>query len=764
MTPVDQVAVAADMTPALVEVREVRVLDGPNLYFARPAVKVSLSLPGYLALDRRYAVALAERVGLRSPRPGKAGTAQRQRFLMRLAAHVMRRVVAGVGPRRITVRTGTGSSVDEIVVAIPWRHRTWARLAGEALAPVLAALLGPDGAERESVDRVIAGASDRIGGQEPGGRSDVIVPRVPVVSITGTNGKTTTTRLVAHMAMTAGLKTAWSSTSGVVVMGETVREGDYSGPAGAREVLATPGLDIGVLETARGGMLLRGMGVAVNDVSVVTNVTADHLGLQGIDTLDQLAEVKAIVTTVTKPDGWVVLNGEDPRVWAMRHRIRARPWAFSLDPDAPALRESIAVGGRGITVLDGEIVVLTPGADPDRLVRILDVPLTLSGLAGHNIANALAAAAAALGLGLSRAAVVDGLRSFTPDPVLNEGRLNAYSLPLPAAPSVAGPSSSSAGDLGRATVIVDAAHNEAGLEALLHVARGLTAPGARVHVGLGGTGDRPDDAIEAMGEISGKGAEHVVLAHKPKYVRGRTIEEIEGHLRVGLARAAVADVESHPTEVEGLEAIGSSLSDGDVVAFMCHEQQEAVRSWLFDHGATVDDPPTIRRKVVAARGEHEFEAEIVELWTMEDDVARVTAAQQLAEAHPGDARLVFEHASARDAAGHVRDALPLYEQALSAGLREPHRHRAQIQAASTLRLLGDHTGALRRLDEVEATHPGSAAATAFRSLVLVDAGRGADAVADLVDSLVDHATDEDVAAYRQALHRYARELRSGPLG
>ncbi|MEP6648823.1 MAG: Mur ligase family protein, partial [Lapillicoccus sp.] len=194
------------------------------------------------------------------------------------------------------------------------------------------------------------------------------------------NGKTTTTRLVAHIAMTAGKKTAWSSTSGVVVMGETVHEGDFSGPAGAREVLATPGLELAVLETARGGMLLRGMGVAANDVSVVTNVTADHLGMQGIDTLDQLAEVKAIVTTVTKPDGWVVLNGEDPRVWAMRHRIVARPWAFSVDPDAPALRESIAAGGRGITVLDGEIVVLTPGTDPDRLVKIVDVPVTLSGL------------------------------------------------------------------------------------------------------------------------------------------------------------------------------------------------------------------------------------------------------------------------------------------------------------------------------------------------------------------------------------------------
>ncbi|HEY7989392.1 MAG TPA: Mur ligase, partial [Lapillicoccus sp.] len=179
-----------------VEVREVRVLDGPNLYFARPAVKVSLAVPGFLALERRYAVELAERCGLRSPRPGKPNTSQRQRFVMRFAAHVTRRVVGGVGPKRITVRTRPGGTVDEIVVAIPWRHRNWGRLAGEALGPVLAALLGEEGGSVESVDAVVAEAAQRIRTEEPGGPSPVRSPSVPVVSITGTNGKTTTTRLV----------------------------------------------------------------------------------------------------------------------------------------------------------------------------------------------------------------------------------------------------------------------------------------------------------------------------------------------------------------------------------------------------------------------------------------------------------------------------------------------------------------------------------------------------------------------------------------
>lgn len=732
----------AEAAPGVVTVTEVRVLDGPNLYFSRPAVKVSLHLPGYLALEQRAAAELARRVGLGPSRPGRPGSAQRQRFVMRLVGHVTRRVAGGLGASRLAVRTRTGCTVEDVVVAIPWRHRTWGRLAGEELGPVLATLVT---AEAQAVDDILLAAVRRIRSAEPGPGSAVLVPSVPVVSVTGTNGKTTSTRIVAHLAMTAGRRTAWSSTSGVVVMGETVEKGDFSGPAGARAVLGTPGVEVAVLETARGGLLLKGMGVAANDVSLVTNVAADHLGLQGIDTLDQLAEVKAIVTTVTKPSGWVVLNGDDPRVWAMRHRIRARPWAFSLDPDAPALREALAVGGRGITVLDGEIVVLAPGADPDRLAKVVDVPVTLFGLSRHNIANALGAAAAALGLGMPRESVVEGLRTFLPDPVLNEGRLNVYSVPLPAG--------------GSTTVVLDMAHNEAGLEALLEVAHGLRAPGARVHLGLGATGDRQDEAIEGLGEIAGKGADHVVLAHKPKYLRGRTMADIDAHLRAGLGRAGVVDTDSFGTESEGLRAVLAAAAEGDVVAFMSHDDRATLTAWLLDQGASVDDPRTIRRKVVAARGEHEAETEIAALWAIGDGLERARAAESLSKTHPGDARLLFEWASALDAAGDGAGAARLYHQALDAGLREPHRHRAQIQAASGYRHRGEARAALDVLEEAAATHPGSVPVAALRALAMVDVGEARLAVADLLDALLDHAADEDTTAYRRTLHRYAAQLR-----
>jgi cyanophycin synthetase len=223
----------------------------------------------------------------------------------------------------------------------------------------------------------------------------------------------------------------------------------------------------------------------------------------------------------------------------------------------------------------------------------------------------------------------------------------------------------------------------------------------------------------------------------------------------------IGEVESFDTELDGLVAMVPTLADGDVLAFMCHDSQPAVQGWLADRGATVDDPRTIRRKVVASRGEHELEPEIAELWSMSDDAERVAAADRLAAQHPDDARLVFELAGAYDAAGDATRAIGLYEGALAGGLREPYRHRAQIQAASTLRNLGDHEQALRLLDEVDVTHPGNVAVAAFRALVLVDAGRAGEAVADLVDSLVDHAADEDAAAYRRSLHAYATQLRSG---
>ncbi|MDR6865036.1 tetratricopeptide repeat protein [Phycicoccus sp. 3266] len=720
-----------------VTVDEVRVLEGPNLYFAKPAVKVTLDLPGFLAAAEPDLGRLAERVGMPGARPGAAGTQARQRFVMRLVERAVRATAAASGTTRLGVRVRAGSSPAQVVVAFVWRRRGRARALGEATGPVLQAWLEGRDAVAEQAAVVAAAA--------PGDRPAIVRPTIPVASVTGTNGKTTTTRLLGHIGMTAGLRTGWSSTDGIVVQGELVEAGDYSGPAGARAVLSAPGVQLGILETARGGMLLKGMGVSHNDVSVVTNVSADHLGMQGIDTVDQLAEVKAIVTKATRPGGWAVLNGEDPRVWAMRTGTRAKPWVFTLRSDAPAIRQALDLGGRAVTVLDGDVTVLEAGRDPDRLVSVLDVPATLSGLSQHNIANVLAGTAAALGLGIPRDAVVEGLRTFAPDDRLNPGRMNTYTLRRP--------------DGAEITVIVDLAHNEAGLEALLDVAHGLTVPGGQVHLGLGLAGDRTDELLEAMGEIAGLRADRVVAAHKAHYLRGRTMEELESHLRAGLARAGVADIESYDTELGGLQALVPGAADGDVVALMCHSERAQVAAWLGEQGATSDTAADVRRKVVAARGEHEQEAEITALWALEDDTARVEAARSLRDRRPEDPRLVYEYASALDAADRESEAVVAYRAALSGGLREPHRHRARIQLASSLRNTGQAEAAYDLLTELESERPGSAAVAAFRALAAFDCGRPGEAVADLLEVLLHHAGDDDTQGYRGALSRYAAELR-----
>ena len=190
-------------------------------------------------------------------------------------------------------------------------------------------------------------AAEGVAASEPGEAPRTITPRIPVVAVTGTNGKTTTSRMIAHIARTGGKLVGWSNTDGIYIDGVMVESGDYSGPSGAGRVLAHRGVELAVTETARGGILLKGIGLTRNDVSVVTNVTADHLGLQGIDTVDQLAEVKSVVPRITRKDGWAVLNGDDPRVFAMRGIIRRSPGSSPATPTHPHFaRCSVTAAGR----------------------------------------------------------------------------------------------------------------------------------------------------------------------------------------------------------------------------------------------------------------------------------------------------------------------------------------------------------------------------------------------------------------------------------
>jgi cyanophycin synthetase len=554
---------------------ELRVLDGANLYFSRAAVKLTLDLTALIDAPAPAAKAYASALGLGATRPGRIGSGFRQRFAVRVVGHIVRRIAREAGIGRIGVRVRSESDVHRLVVAFPWAHEGRARALGNAIVEVVNAF----GAEE--LPELISTVGERVRNEPAGNPPPTLRPKVPVVAVTGTNGKTTTSRMIAHIGRAAGLHVGWSSTDGVYFDGELVKYGDFSGPSGAGQVLSQPGVQLAVTETARGGILRRGVGVAYNDVSVVTNVTADHLGLGGIDTVDQLAEVKAVITKITRPRGWCVVNGDDPRTFGMRLGSPAKCWVFSRDPDSPSIRTVLDEGGRATTVLDGFITVLDNTRDAEPLVKVVDVPMTLSGLSHYNVENALAAASAALGLGLPRAAVIEGLSSFTPGEN-NPGRMNMYTVR----------------DF---TVVIDLAHNEAGLEALLEIMNGVREQGSRLLLALGSPGDRADDMVSAMGAIGARGADRVVIGHKGDYLRGRPPEELEAVFREGTSSVGVDDVPSFSTELEAAQALVAEAKAGDVVAIMSLQDRASLDAWLRSEGATVDNPETLKSKVERAQ-------------------------------------------------------------------------------------------------------------------------------------------------------------------
>jgi cyanophycin synthetase len=507
-----------------VELGELRVLDGPNRFFSRPAVKLEFH---------------ATEPGETDEVAASAGLAVRRLH-----------VALGMPAPRISAR----HSVDRrrAMVAFPWRRRTVSQAIGAAAARLARGL----STER----RELAGLRAVALGPLP----SLPRPAIPIVAITGTNGKSTTTRLVAHIAAGSGLRVGMTNSDGIFVQGKLVEAGDWTGFGGAGRILAERGLDLAVLETARGGILLRGIGYSANDVSVVTNVSADHLGLQGIDTLDELADVKAAIVRITKRTGWTVLNGEDPRAWAMRRATSANWYAFSLDHLAPAVEEALDAGGRAAVLERDWLVLMGAGRRPVRLARAADVPVTAAGLARYNVANALAAVAACDALGIPHPQVAAGLRSFALDGAANPGRLNVF-------------------ERRGVLAIVDFAHNEAGLAGLLDVCRALAR--GKVRLAFGTAGDRTDEILHNLGMVAARGADDLVICEKHHYLRGRDLEGMNELLRAGAAAGGYAgEVETCPDELSALQGQLARSRRGDVCAVMVHVERAEITAWLAKEG------------------------------------------------------------------------------------------------------------------------------------------------------------------------------------
>jgi cyanophycin synthetase len=469
---------------------------------------------------------------------------------------------AGV-PDPETVWTALETS-GHIALAFGWERRRFALAVAELLARVATGERPDLHAEADRLRETLAeaGPEDRPRLLRDAERT------VPLVAVTGTNGKTTTTRLIAHVLRSSGKKVGWTTTAGVYIDGELVLEGDYTGPSGAWRVLEEPGIEAAVLESARGGILLRGLAYESNDVGVVINVSGDHLGLHGIHTVEGMARVKSIVPKVTRPSGWAVLNADDRLVRGIAGGVKAPHFWISQDAESPALLAHVGAGGRALFVRDGAMVEARAGHEAV-VLPVAEVPIGFGGRARHMVENALCAAAACLALGMEPTAVATGLRSFGTDPEHNAGRLHLY-------------------DVAGTTAIVDYAHNEVGLRYLLELARGYRGEGGRVTAIVGTAGDRTDAALREMGRLAASLGDRVIVKETKRYLRGRaSAAEMTERFLEGIADGGGTPPEVAPDEPTALELALRDAAPGDVVAMMCIEEGPEVRRRLAERGRPV---------------------------------------------------------------------------------------------------------------------------------------------------------------------------------
>ncbi|MCY7312371.1 MAG: cyanophycin synthetase [Pseudoxanthomonas sp.] len=383
--------------------------------------------------------------------------------------------------------------------------------------------------------------------------------RVPIAAITGTNGKTTTARMLAHITKMAGYTPGLTTTDGVYIDGQRTVEGDMTGPVSARMVLSDPQIDIAVLETARGGLLRSGMGVPEVDVGAVLNIASDHLGIKGIDTLEQLAEIKRIVVEVARE--CAVLNADDPNVLKMSAYTDAKVVCyFTLNPSHAVGREHIRAGGRACALeagINGHMITLYDKGSHIPLMWTHLIPATMEGRALHNVLNAMVAAAMAFSLGIKLDAIRQGLRTFDTTFFQAPGRMNVFNEhPF--------------------KVLMDYGHNAHAVGMMSDLVQRLDVSGRRIVV-LTGPGDRRDEDLRAIaGAVAGKFDHYVV--RRDDSLRGRDGDEVpriisRALLSHGVTEAAMSII---PDEQEAVDAALRMGQPGDLILVFA---DALTRSW-----------------------------------------------------------------------------------------------------------------------------------------------------------------------------------------
>jgi len=382
---------------------------------------------------------------------------------------------------------------------------------------------------------------------------------VPIAAVTGTNGKTTTARMLAHICKMAGMTPGLTTTDGVYIDGQRTVEGDMTGPVATRIVLSDPSIDVAVLEVARGGLLRAGMGTRHVDVGAVLNVRSDHLGMKGVDTLESLAEVKRIVVEVARDTA--VLNADDPLVVRMGSYTDARHICYvTLDPAHVLVREHIRAGGRAVSLesgINGEMITIYDTGAHIPLLWTHLIPATLEGRAQHNVQNAMFAAAMAFSMGIKLENIRQGLRTFDTTFFQAPGRANVF-------------------DEHPFKVILDYGHNAHAVGAMTQLATRLDVTGRRIVV-LAGPGDRRDEDLREIARATAGHFDHYIC-RRDDSLRGRDGDEVPRIMAAALREAGVADdnVSQIPDEQAAIDAALGMARSGDLVLIF---GDAIVRSW-----------------------------------------------------------------------------------------------------------------------------------------------------------------------------------------
>jgi cyanophycin synthetase len=382
------------------------------------------------------------------------------------------------------------------------------------------------------------------------------IPRnIPLVSVTGTNGKTTTTRLTAHILSIAGYTVGMTTTSGIYIDGKCIFKGDTTGPKSALAILTDKNIEAAVLETARGGIIRDGLAYDLADVGIITNITEDHLGIDGVDTIEDLAKVKALVGEAVKEDGYVVINGDNDMSISILNRFKSNLIIFSKYKDNEVMQSNINKGGYGVYV-DGDNIVIQKGSITEKLIDIKSVGITMKGILKYNIENAMAACGAAVGIGIDYDIIRQGLKSFYCNKEQNPGRFNIYFV-------------------NNTMVVLDYGHNIEGYKCVID---GLNHIKHNRLIGvIGVPGDRPNSHILEVGKCAGENFDYIFIK-EDEDKRGRTKGEIADLLEKGALSAKLPSISIKKIleETEAFKAALDFAGPEDIVIVFFEKQEPLI--------------------------------------------------------------------------------------------------------------------------------------------------------------------------------------------